>query len=136
MYKTHEVKGFTLIEIIVVMIIVGILATLGLTQYTKLVEKGRTAEAKSILGSIRTAEEAYKLEKGVYTATFADLPVGAPTACAATHFFSYGIDSADATTFTSRAARCTSGGKTPAAGTAYNVTINEAGNWGGTSGYY
>lgn len=43
-------KGFTLLELIVVIIIIGILATLGFTQYTKVVEKGRTAEAKSVLG--------------------------------------------------------------------------------------
>ncbi|MBU0547795.1 MAG: prepilin-type N-terminal cleavage/methylation domain-containing protein, partial [Candidatus Omnitrophica bacterium] len=34
-------KGFTLIELIVVIIIVGILASVGMTQYTKVVEKGR-----------------------------------------------------------------------------------------------
>ena len=50
--------GFTLIEIVVVIIIVGIFSCLGFTQYTKVVEKGRTAEAKSILGALRTAQRA------------------------------------------------------------------------------
>lgn len=47
-------RGFTLLELIIVIIIIGILATLGFSQYTRLVERGRTAEPRSILGQIRT----------------------------------------------------------------------------------
>ncbi|MDD5130223.1 MAG: prepilin-type N-terminal cleavage/methylation domain-containing protein, partial [Candidatus Omnitrophica bacterium] len=43
-------KGFTLVELIIVVIIVGILASIGLTQYNKVVEKSRAAEARMILG--------------------------------------------------------------------------------------
>lgn len=136
-------KGFTLLELIVVIIIIGILATLGFTQYAKMVEKGRTAEAKMILGQLRTAEESYRLENGVYvtfSATSASLPIEAPTACATTHYFSYGVvaaGTAAAPTFTATATRCTTGGKTPNfTGTAYTVTLIQTGVWGGTAGYY
>jgi prepilin-type N-terminal cleavage/methylation domain-containing protein len=40
-------KGFTLLELIVVIVIIGVLATLGLTQYASMVERGRSAEAKA-----------------------------------------------------------------------------------------
>jgi len=131
-------KGFTLLELIVVIIIIGILATLGFTQYTKVIEKGRTAEAKAILGQMRTAQEAYKQENGAYTATIGNLAVEAPTACVATHYFSYAVPAAAAATFTVRATRCGTGtGKTPGCGTAYTITLNEVGTWGGnTAGYY
>ena len=130
-------KGFTLLELIVVIIIIGILATLGFTQYTKVIERGRTAEAKAILGTIRTAQESYKLENGSYTGTIGNLAVEAPTSCATTHYFSYGITAAAATTFTAQATRCGTGtGKTPGSATVYNITVNEAGTWGGTAGYY
>ena len=79
-------KGFTIIELIVVIIIVGILASVGMTQYTKVVEKGRAAEARLILGSLRTAEVAENMENGAYQ-TVANLGVAAPTACATTHYF-------------------------------------------------
>jgi len=123
--------GFTLIELIVVIIIVGILAALGFTQYTKMVEKGRTAEAKAILGSLRTAQQSNFLERGVYT-TIPNLAIEAPTACATTHYFSYVC----ATSGTCTANRCTAGGKAPNSATAYNITLSIGGVWGGTAGYF
>ncbi len=127
-------RGFTLLEIIVVIIIIGILATLGFTQYAKVTEKGRTAEAKVVLGSMRTAQEVYKLQYGSYTATIGNLAVEAPVNCTqTTHYFSYGTD---ATTGT--ATRCTAAnGKQPGAASAYTITITYSTSaWGGTAGYY
>ena len=125
--------GFTLIELVIVIIIIGILAALGFTQYAKVVEKGRTAEAKIVLGSLRAAEQTNYLEKAAYV-TAADLSVGAPTTCATTHYFSYDCTTAGLCTAT----RCTAGGKTPNfVGTAYTVTLTtDTGIWGGTAGYY
>ncbi|MCK9604268.1 MAG: prepilin-type N-terminal cleavage/methylation domain-containing protein [Candidatus Omnitrophica bacterium] len=128
-------KGFTLLELVVVVIILGILATLGFTQYTKMVEKGRTSEAKMILGQIRTAEIAYTQQYGGYTSTIGSLSVDVPTACTTTHYFSY----ATPNTTEGRATRCTASGKTPDAGASagYSLTLSfGAGTFGGTGGYY
>ena len=125
-------KGFTLLELIVVIVILGILATLGFTQYTKMVEKGRTAEAKITLGQIRSAQFAYYQEYGAYTTTFGNLIVDSPTACTgATNYFSYNSNAT-----TSTATRCTSGGKAPNAVTAYSITLSHVGLLGGDAGYY
>ena len=124
-------KGFTLIELIVVIIIVGILASVGMTQYTKVVEKGRAAEARLILGSLRTAEIAEETENGAYQAV-AGLGVSAPTACATTHYFSYACD---AGTGTCTATRCTGSGKTPNGAVAYTKSVDVSGTWGGSAGY-
>ena len=127
-------RGFTLLELVVVVIILGILATLGFTQYTKMVEKGRTAEAKMILGQIRTAEAAYIQQYGVFTSDITALSVEAPTACAATHYFSYSVNLTTGT-----GTRCSAGaGKTPNLTTAsYTLSLTyAAGNFGGTAGYY
>jgi len=123
-------QGFTLIELIVVIIIVGILAAVGMTQYTKVVEKGRAAEARVVLGSLRTAEIAEYNENAAYLAV-ANLGVSAPTTCATTHYFSYSCATA---TGTCTADRCAAAGKTPNA-TTYNKTLNVDGVWGGTAGY-
>ena len=64
-------RAFTLIELLIVVIIVGILATVALPQYTKVVEKARWTEAASMLGSIRKAALIYYAEHGDY---FSDRP--------------------------------------------------------------
>ena len=68
-------KGFTLLELIVVIIIIGVLASLGLPQFFKTVEKGRTAEGTSLLGTLRSAQLRYYAEKASFTATLANLDV-------------------------------------------------------------
>jgi len=123
-------KGFTLIELIIVIIIVGILASIGLTQYNKVVEKGRGSESRMILGTLRSAEIAEYNENGAYVAV-ASLGVGAPTACTSTHFFSY----ACATDGSCTATRCTAGGKPQQGTVAWTKTLDIAGAWTGTAGY-
>ena len=127
-------KGFTLLELIVVIIIIGILATLGFAQYTKVIEKGRMAEARRILGAIRSAEESYKQEYDTYSDTFANIAVTAPTACSASHYFTYNV-----TSLAGNATRCTSGGKTPSAtwgGYVVSVGFANGTLYGNLSGYY
>ena len=52
----HRVsKGFTLIEIIIVIVIIGVLATLALPRITGQIEASRGAEAMNMFGSIRRA---------------------------------------------------------------------------------
>ncbi len=123
-------QGFTLIELIVVIIIVGILASVGMTQYTKMVEKGRAAEARVVLGSLRSAEIAENFENGAYV-VLASLGVGAPATCATSHYFTY----ACTTDGTCTATRCTASGKTPQGGSAYTKTLTVGGVWAGDAGY-
>jgi len=125
-------RGFTLLELIIVIIIIGVLGALGFIQYTKVVEKGRSAEAKDILGQMRSAQTAYWQENNAYATTIDDLIVSAPTSCTITHYFSYDTDGTSA-----EATRCTADGKTPDSGTAYTITLGLAsGIWGGSAGYY
>ncbi len=104
-------KGFTLLELIVVIVIIGILATLGFTQYSMVVERGRAAEGLSILGLIRKAEIAYNLENGTYTINITQLSVSVPTSCTSTHYFWYTLHNDG--TWRAEADRCTSRGKSP-----------------------
>ena len=49
-------RGFTLLELLMVVIIIGILASIALPQYIKATERARAAQAISWLGTIRSAE--------------------------------------------------------------------------------
>lgn len=125
-------RAFTLLELIVVIVILGILATLGYSQYNALAEKGRAAEAKAVLGTILHAVRAYYLEKGVLPASLSELTVDAPTACTSTNYFSYWVPAYDGNCV--GAGRCTSGGKAPNVTREYRMYIRIDGSWRGA--YY
>jgi type IV pilus assembly protein PilE len=63
-------KGFTLIELMVVIFIVGILAAVAIPIMRGRIDAAKWSEGKAAMGSIRTAIRAYEAEKGTtYTYT-------------------------------------------------------------------
>ncbi|MCM8779626.1 MAG: type IV pilin-like G/H family protein [Candidatus Omnitrophica bacterium] len=130
-------KGFTLLELLIVIIIIGVLAVIALTQYRNLSERARMGEAKSVIGSIRTAQRVYHEENGAFAtsdinalSTYITVP---PADCAGTHWFSYVLGNtcpAGSTTtdcFSVNATRCSADGKSPniAEGSVYSVWLME-----------
>jgi general secretion pathway protein G len=61
--------GFTLIEIMVVIVILGILATLIIPRFMGREEEARRTMARVQMGSMETALKLYKLDNGVYPST-------------------------------------------------------------------
>ena len=72
-------KGFTLIELMIVVAIIGILAAIAIPQYANLRKKGMHASAKSALGNLARAQDMYynrEVERGnpgTYAGAIADV---------------------------------------------------------------
>ncbi|TAM42075.1 prepilin-type N-terminal cleavage/methylation domain-containing protein [bacterium] len=114
--------GFTLIELIVVIIIVGILAAVGMTQYSSIVEKSRLAEAKIRLGTMRQLAYEYYLNNGTLVG-IQNSDVGVDNTCSSTSFYQY-LVGGGSTVVNMYAVRCTSGGKTPNASRGYSFFLH------------
>jgi type IV pilus assembly protein PilA len=65
----HRRGGFTLIELMIVVAIIGILAAIAIPNFLRFQLKAKSSEGKTNLAAIRTAEESYFAEYGLYIAS-------------------------------------------------------------------
>jgi prepilin-type N-terminal cleavage/methylation domain-containing protein len=60
-------RGFTLIEITIVLLLIGILATLAVYTYSMMINKARMTQAKTVLGHLTKTEATYFSNNDRYT---------------------------------------------------------------------
>ena len=60
-------RGFTLTELLIVIVIVGVLAAIAIPVYTNYMQRARRADAKTALEQLRAAQEMRRAEKGGYS---------------------------------------------------------------------
>lgn len=70
-------KGFSLVELMVVVAIIGILAVIGIPQYQKFMSKARQSEAKTHLNAIFQGESSFFTEYSGYTTNLRAIGAGA-----------------------------------------------------------
>ncbi len=71
--KLEDTQGFTLIELMIAMAIIGTIASIALPLLSRLQQRSRAVEGKANLAAIHTAEKAYMAEFSRYVA-FASTP--------------------------------------------------------------
>ena len=100
--------GFTITELIIALVIVGILSLISIPAYRGYVKKGMASEAKALLGEIDAAQQIYYSRHGKYYAGTAGQSFGT----------SFGVDARKNKYFT-----------------VYHLTTDEAGNYTATTTY-
>jgi len=60
-------SGFSLTELLVVIVIIGVLASLAIPKFLSVITKAKSTEAKLMLKQIYNLQQSYYLEKDVYS---------------------------------------------------------------------
>jgi len=72
-------KGFTLIELMIVVVIIGILAALAIPRFMRATTKSKQSEARQILKQVYSMQRAYRQEYNAYWGNGLSASAAAPT---------------------------------------------------------
>ena len=73
--KGRRNSGFTLVELAVVVVIIGVLAAFAVPRFLASVERSKAAEAFNYLASIHSSQERYHARQGTYAADLTSLDI-------------------------------------------------------------
>ena len=74
--RLHRKEGFTLIELMIVIAIIGILAAIAIPQFSAYRTRSYNSAAQSDLRNMATAQEAYYVDESTYTSDETKLASG------------------------------------------------------------
>lgn len=113
--------GFTLIELMIVVAIVGILAAIALPSYNRYVRESRRIDGQSALHQLALAQEKYRSTNATYASTVGQLGVSANSPDG---HYTLAIGSATATAFTATATAITPSQQADTGCTALTLSVS------------
>lgn len=111
-------RGFTIIEILIVVAIIAILVAIALPSYRDYILRGKITEATSTLTDLRLRAEKFYGDNRTY--------VGFNTATPGTRYFTYACDDGAGGAVAANAFRCTATGAASEGMTGFVYTINQS----------
>jgi len=91
------VKGFTLIELMIVVAVVAIIAAVAIPAYSDYVTRAKRADAKSALLGVQLAEEKWRANNPAYTTNMASLPAATTSP---DNYYTIAVTAASTATYT------------------------------------
>ena len=71
---TAQARGFTAVELLIVMAVMALLVALAIPSYQSAIRKSRRSDATSAIATLMQAQERYRAASSAYAAALADLP--------------------------------------------------------------
>lgn len=87
--------GFTLVELVIVVVIVGILMAIAMPGYQESMRKGRRADAKAGLMDAANRQERFMLDRSSYTTDMTELGFGADPMISEEGHYSIDVEAPD-----------------------------------------
>lgn len=115
-YATRQ-SGFTLIELMIVVVVVAILSAVALPSFFEQIRKSRRTDAINALAQVQQAQERWRANNATYASSLAAPPTGIGVSNPSSGYYTLSISGASATGYTATAtaagsqandSRCTS----------------------------
>ncbi len=76
--RTRQRRGFTIIEVVVTMLIIGVLAAVALPSFESAMRKSRRSDAIALIAIAQQAQERWRSNNSAYTTNLTSLPTATP----------------------------------------------------------